>query len=67
MGLKWNREPVMTINGTTLTAAQAMTVRVAIEAFASDLTEGLGEDETGKAITAGYKARINEIRELIFQ
>ena len=59
-----SEEPNITINGAKLTRAQAMTVRVAIETFAITLGEGLGEDETGEAITANYLARIAEIRKL---
>ena len=63
-----DREPTITINGVPLVDGQAMTVRVAIESFASHLHEdGLGEDETGRAITKGYLARIDEIRGLIFR
>jgi hypothetical protein len=59
-------EPAITINGHTLTSAQAMTVRVAIESFAVDLQAGLGDDEHGRTMTAAYKDRIREIRGLIF-
>jgi len=63
-----DRESDITINGVPLTNAQAMTVRVAIENFASDLREdGLGKDEVGVAICQGYLARIDEIRRLIFK
>jgi hypothetical protein len=42
-------------------------VRVAVENLAMDLrNDGLGEDETGKAIAQGYLGRIGEIRNLIF-
>jgi hypothetical protein len=62
------KEPDITINGVPCTTAMAMTLRVAIEHFASDLREnGLGEDETGRAICQGYLARIDEIRRLIFR
>jgi hypothetical protein len=61
-------EPHITINGTELTEAQAMTVRVAIESLASSLAEdGLGDDEHRRAMVEGYTARINEIRRLIFR
>jgi hypothetical protein len=61
-------EPTITINGITLTDAQAMTVRVAIESFAFDLTsDGLGEDDHGVTMTKNYLARIDEIRSLIFR
>ena len=59
------REPDITISGVALNFAQSMTMRVAIESFAMSLAAGLGDDETGKAIGAGYKARIGEIRELM--
>ena len=57
-----NEEPRITINGQELTSAQAMTIRVAVGSFASELNaEGLGDDQHGKAMTAGYLARIDEI------
>jgi hypothetical protein len=57
------REPIITINGTTLTEAQAMTVRVSVTHFQGriDRPEALGEDETGEAIRQGYLARSTEI------
>lgn len=59
-------EPSITINGTVLTEGQAMTVRVALEHYAYDLqADGLGKDETGKAICAGYLRNIGEIRRLM--
>ena len=58
-------EPAMTINGVALTIAQAMTVRVALEAFAADLAErGLGDDAHGIAMTEGYLRAIRDIRVL---
>ena len=55
-------EPRITINGTTLTEAQAMTLRVAAGSFAKDLREnGLGDDEHGQQMTALYLARLHEI------
>lgn len=49
-------EPTIIINGQTLTQGEAMTVRVALCAFISDMNKpnALGDDETGKAIAAGY-------------
>ena len=58
-------EPSITINGTPLTEAQAMTVRVALSSFALDLEEGLGDDEHGQKMSAGYKARLGEIFKMI--
>jgi hypothetical protein len=58
----------ITINGSTLTEAQNMTIHTAVQNLATDLTnDGLGDDETGKAICAGYLARIAEINRLMFE
>lgn len=58
--------PAITINGVRLTEAQAMTVHVAIQSFAMSLQEeGLGKDDTGKALTALYLTRIREINTLL--
>lgn len=60
-------EPRIIINGIDLSPGAAMTVRVAIEHFATDLLEdGLGQDKVGVAICKGYLDRINEIRKAIF-
>jgi hypothetical protein len=58
-------EANVTINGRTLTDAQSMTVRCAVETFASSLSEGLGDDEHGRFMTKAYRDRINEIRALM--
>ena len=56
-------EPEITINGRRLTTAEAMTVRVALETLAFSVADdGLGEDETGRAIAAGYLRAIESIR-----
>jgi hypothetical protein len=60
------REPDITINGVSLTTAQAMTVRVAIESFAMSLDEGLGDDDHGRAMVKNYRAAIDGIRAAIF-
>jgi len=60
-------EPFIIINGKQCTASMAMTIRVAIECFALDLREnGLGDDDHGLKIVAGYLANIDLIRSLIF-
>jgi hypothetical protein len=60
-------EPRITINGQELSEGQATTIRVAIESFAADLrSDGLGDDDHGRKMVAGYMARLNEIRDLIF-
>lgn len=60
-------EPDIRINGTRLTVAQAMTVRVALGAFGITLSdpEGLGDDETGIALCQGYKKAIAEVHKLM--
>lgn len=59
-------EPTITINGYTLSQAEAMTLRVSLGNFAIFLTdEGLGDDEHGKALTAGYLAAIRSITKLM--
>lgn len=64
----YKEEPDITINGTTISLGMSMTVRVAIESFASDLNHnGLGDDELGVDMTKGYLANIAKIRELIFK
>jgi len=56
-------EAIMTVNGHRLTVAESMTVRVALESLASHMSEdGLGDDETGKAICAGYIRSVRSIR-----
>lgn len=61
-------EPDISMNGMRLTAGQAMTVRVALEGFASDLIDrGLGDDEHGKKMTASYLRNINDIRYAMYE
>lgn len=56
-------EALVTINGHTLTVGQSLTIRVALESMAADLTSnGLGDDEHGQTMVTGYLARIREIR-----
>lgn len=59
-------EALITIGGVPLSFAQSMTVRVALGAFAMDLSaNGLGEDHTGRWICANYKRIVGELHELI--
>jgi hypothetical protein len=58
-------EASITINGHQLTSGQSMTIRVALENFAMDLSQdGLGDDALGLAIRDGYLTRIREIRSM---
>jgi hypothetical protein len=44
------------INGELLSTAEAMTIRVAVSSFLMSLqADGLGDDETGKALCDGYQ------------
>lgn len=62
------KEANIEINGRQCSLAMSMTIRVAIESFASDLAyNGLGDDEIGKAMTQGYLGRIEEVRALIMR
>lgn len=61
-------EADVTINGTQLTKAQSMTLRVALESFAMSLShDGLGNDEHGEKMAAAYLARASEIRESMYR
>lgn len=60
-------EPIIAINGVVLSKAEAMTIRVAVGNFALDLNNGLGDDETGIAITQGYKNQIRKINVLMYK
>jgi len=56
-------EPEIIINGFNLGLGCAMTIRVAIEVFASNLIEnGLGDDDHGKSMVIVYRERIDDIR-----
>jgi len=50
-------EPEITINGTKLTTAQAMAIRVAVSSFDVDC----GDDEHGQAMNKAYTDRLNEV------
>jgi hypothetical protein len=56
-------EPNITINSVPLTPAEAMTVRVALNAFAIDLrsADSLGDDDHGHAMRDGYLAALRDI------
>lgn len=59
-------EPAIIINSTCCSDGMAMTIRVAVEHFASWLhEEGLGEDDHGKAMKDGYLRCVQQIRQAI--
>lgn len=56
------QEPIIVINGTQLTAGQAMSVRVAVTSFITEMrTIGLGKDTVGKSIAENYAKRLSEV------
>ena len=60
-------EPKITINDQRCSGAESMTIRVALESFAMELqSNGLGDDENGKALTDGYLKQIESVRSKIF-
>lgn len=61
------KELKITINGKELTEAQALTVHVALQSFATDLAYkplALGDDEHGRFMVKSYLANISAINEL---
>jgi hypothetical protein len=59
-----HEEAEITINGTKLTDAQAMTIRVAVDTLANVLAEDLGM-EGGKALAERYLAALSKIQTLL--
>lgn len=52
------------INGQQCTQAEAVTIRRALESFATYLAEnGLGDDDYGKYMTLQYQINIKHLRE----
>lgn len=63
-----DEEADIVINGHKLTNSQAMTLRVAISLFVSEMSEpkALGDDEHGRFMTKAYFENVKEIEGLIF-
>jgi len=62
------KEARIEINGTLITEAMSMTIRVAVENFVSFLEEnGLGDDEHGLRMRQLYMERIEELRTLLLR
>lgn len=66
MSEPWN-EAFVTINGVGLTIGQTMALRVAAAAFHTEMgaPDALGEDEHGREMAAGYRARLTEVLVLL--
>lgn len=61
-------EAKIVIEGIELTGAQSMAVRLAVDAFRDRMqSEGLGEDERGRAMSSAYAKRADEVLDLITQ
>lgn len=61
------KEPIITINGHTLTEGQAMTIRVSINVFKTDLdNNGLGNDLHGEKMKEAYLCNLSDILGFIF-
>ena len=58
-------EAVITINGVSLSDAESMTVRVAIDTLANVLAEGLGFENDGIALTDRYMTSLSRIQTLL--
>ena len=58
-------EADITINGTKLNDAEAMTVRVAIDTLANVLAEGLGLENDGTGLTDKYMTSLSRIQTLL--
>jgi hypothetical protein len=56
-------EPAITINGTSLSQGQAMTLRVACNAYLTELDDptALGDDEHGRHMRNAYRERLKEV------
>lgn len=60
--MKEFKEANIVVDGTPLSIGEAMTVRVALATFASELSDtGLGDDERGKAMTSSYITNVRNI------
>lgn len=60
------KEPKITINGVEVSYGMSMTIRVAMESFATSLNkeDSLGSDKLGKTIRLGYLKQIKEFRKV---
>lgn len=59
-------EPRIIINGIELTESQAMTLRVAVDSFTTNLQEtGLGDDDNGKKMVEMYLNALRDISNIM--
>ena len=64
-----HNEADVEVNGAYLTEAQSMALRVAVGHMLMDLQDPLhlGDDDHGRFMVKAYKARLEEVQELIFR
>lgn len=61
-------EAKIVVNGVELTEVQSQAVRVALNSFVADLrANGIGEDEAGKRLAAGYVKNSEAVLSLVHQ
>ena len=61
-------EAIIIVEGVELTEAQSQAVRVALNSFVADLrANGIGEDEMGKRLAAGYVENTEAVLSLVHQ
>jgi len=58
-------EAEITINGTKLTDAESMTVRVAVDTLANVLAEDIGTDSDAQALADRYMSALSTIQSLL--
>jgi hypothetical protein len=66
MGLLNPPEPEVVINGVELSEGEALTLRVALETFALQLSDEEFCTELGEQLSKNYRARLQDIRAKIF-
>lgn len=62
-------EPMIVINGVTLSDAQAMSLRVAVGSLMQDMQDptALGDDEHGRFMVGAYRLRMQQIEGLMLR
>jgi len=63
----WPTEASVIINGVVMPVSACLTLRVAVESFASTIQGTLGDDGHGKRMEAGYKENIMLIRQAMYR
>jgi hypothetical protein len=62
-------EPEIIINGVTMSFSQSMTIRVALESFASEMWQpgALGDDDHGVTMARLYGKSVDSIRPALYK